>query len=283
MITSALITQLRQETGDIKKTTRASYTGNGTTNLYNVGKYPIVEGSYTVYKGTSAQTENSHYSLDKDSGDLQYFAAPANGLNVRADFKFANWRDNDWNNAINNAIEDLNGRGYFRQAVRSTSAIRLSAGVRVYSGPTRCIDMYEVLQSDQNNTSGSLSTLGTNWSYQQDANKLVLGNKPTSTVWAAVSYLRRMATYSATSATLDTKDDWIPLVKKNAKAQFYLYMAGKIAKQGNATVEEGHFSFSNLRAQSRDLEENYDRDAVRYKPTRPAKGIQFAIPGGGEA
>jgi hypothetical protein len=87
--------------------------------------------------------------------------------------------------------------------------------------------------------------------------------------------LRNLKTYSATSATIDVLPDWEELVKKKAGSIFYRSLAGKIAKQGNATIDEGHFSFSNLRAMANDLDTEFDKKALRKKPARPAKDIHF--------
>lgn len=278
MITSALISQLRRETGDIPKLTRMARQGDGTTNVFNTGRFPVVENTYSIYKGTSAQTETTNFTFDLDSGDLQYVTAPGSTVQSIFQGKYANWRDKNWVDAINNAVDDLAARGYFKQVVRLSRY--LSAGVRSFSAPSACIDAYELLES---RTSGSYQKLGTNWSYQQGANKIVLGNPPTVKLSGAISYLRSMQKYTATSATLDIQDEWVNLVKKNAKAQYWSFMAGKSAAQGNAKVEEGHFSFTSLRTQARDLMQEFQIEAPRYKPTRPAKDIQWQQENGGVA
>lgn len=278
MITSTLISQLRRETGDVPKLTRMARQGDGTTNVFNTGRFPILENTYSIYKGTSAQTETTNYTLDLDSGDLQYVTAPGSTVQSIFQGKYANWRDKNWIDAINNGIDDLAARGYYRQVVRLSRY--LSAGVRAFSAPSACIDAYELLQSA---TSGSYQKLGTNWSYQQGANKIVLGNPPVVKLSGAISYLRSMQKYTATSATLDVQDEWLNLIKKNAKAQYWSFMAGKSAAQGNAKVEEGHFSFTSLRTQARDLMTEFQTEAPRYKPTRPAKDIQWQQDRGGVA
>lgn len=283
MITSALISQCRREFGDIKKSTQVIRNGDGTTTIFNVIKFPVIESSYSISKGTSAQTETTHYTLDLDTGDLTFVTAPGSGIQAKSVHKYAHWRDINWNEAINQAISDLNGRGFFKQIVRNTAIMRISANVRVYNGPSACIDLYEVLESDNQNISGAFRKLGVNWSYQQDANKLVLGNKPSVANRLAISYLRNLQTYSATSATLDVLNDWIEMVKKRAGAIYYRSLAGKIAKQANASIDEGHFSFTNLRTMANDLDNEFEKMALRKKPTRPARDIQWHIADGGVA
>lgn len=278
MITSALITQCRQDFGDIAKSTQVKRTGDGSSTLYNLGSFPVKEKSYTVYKGTSAQVENTNYTLDLDNGDVNFVSAPGS-IEVRADFQFAHWRDANWRLAINNAIEELNARGFFRQIIRNKTLMAISANVREYSGPSACIDIYEFLLFDDRTISGEYTRPPGNWSYQQDGNKIVLAWTPSVAEKAAVSYLRNLQTYTAVSATLDVLNDWVVLIKKKAGTQFYRYLAGKIAKQGHANIDEGHFSFTNLRTQANDLDNEFDILARRKKPTRPAKPIQFHVDG----
>lgn len=240
-------------------------------NLFNLGKFPILENTYHIYLDSTEKTETTHFTLDKDNGDLMMVATPSASETVAAQFKYAHWRDKNWTEAINKAIENLNARGFFRQIVRNNSIFRLSANVQTYSGPSACVDLYELLVK-----SGSdYSKPYVNWEYQQDANKVVLGSRPTTPMSASISYLRNLQTYDATSATLDILNDWKEIVKVKAQAIYYRSLAGKIAKQGNASIDEGHFSFTNLRAMANDLDAEFERLAARKKPTRPAKELQY--------
>ncbi len=278
MITSALIAELRREAGDEPKSVRVGRQGNGTVNLFNVGKFPVVEGSYSVYISGALKTETTDYIYDLDNGDLSVLSTPANGIEVRSEHKYAYWRDKNWVEAIGKSIETLNARGFFRQTLRQS--FTLSANVRVFPGPSACVDMYEVLYAP---ISGSLSKMPQNWSYQQDANKLVLGNVFSTRYTGYRSYLRNLQKPTATSSTIDALDDWLELIKIKSQATFYRSLAGKIAKQGNATVDEGHFSFTNLRTMANDLDAEFERLAARKKPTRPAKDMQMILETGGVA
>lgn len=277
-IVSALISQCRREYGDEPKSVRVARDANGLINVFNVGKFPVVEGSYYVYLGTSAKTEVTDYNFDLDNGDLNFLATPANALTVKADLKYAEWRDKNWLEAINQGIESLNARGFFRQTVRQQ--FTFSANVRSISGPSACVDVYELLFAP---ASGQVSKLRSNWSYQQDANKIVLGNPFPTSYTGYRSYLRNLQTAPSTTGTIDVLSDWTELVKKRAGAIFYRSLAGKIAKQGNANIDEGHFSFTNLRTMANDLDADFERLAARKKPTRPAKDFQYRNANGGVA
>jgi len=255
--------------------------GNGTVNLFNVGRFPVMEGSYAVYVSGALKTETTDYVFDLDNGDIRFTAAPANGATVRSEHKYAHWRDRNWLEAIAGSIEELNARGYFRPVVRSTSVFSISSNVQVYNGPSACVDVSEIIVSNTGGISGPFVKPYVNWRYDTDANKIVVGNKPTTSSRAAVSYLRRLGSPSATSVVLDVIPDWEDIIMKRAGAKYYRSLAGKIAKQGNATIDEGHFSFSNLRTMANDLDSEFEKLALRKKPARPTKDMQFFDPKGG--
>jgi hypothetical protein len=282
MITSALIAECRREFGDNPKSTRVSKLGDGSSTLYNTGEFPIIEGSYSFEKGTSAMTEGTDFTIDLDTGDISLTSALASNIELVGNLKYAHWRDANWNDAIGNGIDNLNARGFFKQIVRNPSLFKISANVSVYSGPSACVDIYELLESADNTPSGRRVKFNGNWSYQQDENKIVIAGKPSTAKYCSISYLRNLQKYSATSATIDVKDEWIGVVKKIAGSDYYRELAAKVAKAPHANIDEGHYSFSNLRTMANDLSVESDRLALRKKPTRPAKEIQFNIPGAGD-
>lgn len=276
MIVSGLIAQCRREYNDVAKSSQAEKAADGVSTLYNLGRAPVIEGSYAVFFDAVQKTEATHYTLDKDSGDLQTLAAQSQGVLVKANFKYAQFRDQHWVEAINHGVEALNARGFFRQVVRESGTMGLSANVTSYAAPSATIDLYEVLRRGTGAVSATLSPMPGNYSYQQDANKLVLGYVPAIAERLVVSRLRNLQTYQATSATLDVLNDWVELVKLKAGAYFMRHMAAKIATQGAAVIEDGHFSFTNCRTMANDLDADFDRLAARKKPARPSKDILFA-------
>lgn len=283
MILSGLILQLRRKYNDVPKAAQVIRAADGVATLFNVGRdrIPVVENSYSVYFGGTAKTETADYSLDKDSGDLQTVQLLSANTEVKANFKYADFRDQHWVEAVNEVIDELNGRGFYKQVVGDWTTFAVSAGKMVYSGPTGGIDVYEVLQSTTRQVSGATQKMPGNWTYQSDSNQIVLGYKPTLSEVNRISYLRKLNKYTAVSATLDVRDEWITLLLNGAGAKFFNSMASKIAREGNASVKEGHMSYTSLRAQARELEDKFIKEAARLKPTRPAKDLRYHLPGGG--
>src|SRR5574340_1032796 len=147
MILSGLITQLRSKYDDHPKAAQVTRTGDGSSTLFNLGRarVPVMENSYSVYKGTSAQVETSDYLLDRNTGDLQFIVAPTSAYATKVNFKHANFDDKRWREAVNDGIDKLNARGFYRQIVRDTSSFVLSAGKQVYDAPSGARDVYEIL------------------------------------------------------------------------------------------------------------------------------------------
>lgn len=273
---ATLISQLRREFRDVPRTSQVAKTGDGSANLFAIGRYPIVEGSVSVYKGTSAQTSGTHYFLDMDNGEVSFVSAPTSAYVTKVNFKHAWFRDRDWVEAVNNGISWLNSRGFFRQIVRSPSLFHLSANVRVYNAPSACVDLYELLLHQNRTSSGAYIRTPGRWEYQNDQNKVTLEFLPSVLEPATISYLRAMQTYTATSATVDVKDEWLEAVKMKAGEYFHLAVASRLAREGNQSIEEGHFSFTNLRTMAETLGQRATELSVRLKPTRPAKNVKFA-------
>ncbi len=283
MITSALISQCRREYDDNPKSIRVSRQSNGSVNLFNTGHFPVLENSYVVYVSGVVKSETTDYTINRDTGDVQLVVTPANGVEVAVQFKYMEWRDQEWLDAINDGIDSLNGRGFFKQIARVQAPFSFSAGIQKYSGPSACVDIYELLVPAGPGVSGNLVKPRVNWSYQQDSNNVIIGNKPSVSQRAYISYLRALQPSSATSSTVDANDQWLEMIKKSAGSSFWRSLAGKIAKQGNATIDEGHFSFTNLRTMANDLSKDFENLTIRKKPTRPAKDLQYNDPNGGVA
>ena len=75
-----------------------------------------------------------------------------------------------------------------------------------------------------------------------------------------------------------TPQTWVRYKSKEAEL-----LIVKLAKEGNANIDEGHFSFSNLRTMANDLDTEFDKLSLRKKPTRPGKLINSHVAGGGVA
>jgi len=278
MMVSAFISTLRREYNDLPEKHRDVRTGDGSSTVYKTKYSPILENSLTLYNGTSAYT-SAQYSVDYDTGDIVLVSATSN--EVRAEYKGVDFTDEMWLEFTQGAIEEL-GDEFFRMTTRSTSGLTLSANVVVYDMPTGCIRVIEALQSDDYTSGGNFSYLNTNTRYDRRSNKLILGQKPTKGNYAQISYCRRVAIPTATSSVLDIEDNWAKLLNIKVGEISTRSFADRIAKQGNASVEEGHLSVATLRTLANDLLQKFEMRKKRIKPILPASRIPFYIHGGGD-
>jgi hypothetical protein len=134
MLVSAWITKMRTMVRDISKYRGNSWDGDGTTLVFQLTNYPVLESSYTVKVGGVVKTEVTHYTLDKDTGLLTFTKgnAPADGSdNVTIDYKYVNQRDNDWMDIYNAVIEDVRDN-VFAEAIND-SALTVAANTYDYS------------------------------------------------------------------------------------------------------------------------------------------------------
>jgi len=61
-------------------------TGDGTTTVFNLQETPILEGSDTIYVDGTAQTRNTDYTINYDTGQITFTTAPASSAVITADY-----------------------------------------------------------------------------------------------------------------------------------------------------------------------------------------------------
>jgi len=61
-------------------------TGDGTTTVFNLQESPVLENSETVYVDGTAQTRDTDYTIDYDTGQITFTTAPASGAAITADY-----------------------------------------------------------------------------------------------------------------------------------------------------------------------------------------------------
>ncbi len=68
MLYSALISQLRNQVGDIRRRTHVDFTGDGSTMIFQlpIDTFPVLDqaGTYVLKIATVTQTETTNFTLD---------------------------------------------------------------------------------------------------------------------------------------------------------------------------------------------------------------------------
>ncbi len=276
MITSALISNLRREYNDLPVKHHDQKTGDGSSTVYKTKASPIKESSYSILIGNALKTTPTDYTLDLDTGDIDLVSSTSSLIEIK--YQAVKFRDQHWLESIQGAFDSL-GDSFFTTKVRES--FNLSANVQVYSAPTGCIRIYELLESSNYTTSGTWVKPQVNWRYDKSANKLILGNKPSKANYAKISYLKRLTRPTLTTSILDVEDKWLELIRLKSGSTYLHSMANKYAQQGNVSVEEGHLSVSYLRQLANDNEIKFENLKKKLKPVMPSFVIPYHMHDGG--
>ena len=278
MIVSAFISMCRREFNDLPEKHRDVKTGDGASTVYKTKAAPIKEGTFKLYIGNTLKTVGSQYNIDSDTGDIDISAATS--AEIRAEYSGVKFRDQHYIEFIQSAIDEM-GNKFWKRVVGST-AINLQSGVYVYDCPSACVALTKVRRSDNFTSSGNFIPMDVNVRYDTGGNKLVLGLVPTKANYLALDYCSRISKPTATSNTLDIKQEWEAGLKMKIGSIFHRSLASKIAQQGNASVEAGHWSVANLRQIANDFEVKYQNWEKKNKPTLPSSELNYHIPNGGQ-
>lgn len=278
MITSAYIAKLRRQFNDLPKLHKDTRDGDGDSTVFKSKAAPIKEGTATVQVSGAFKVEGTDFTLDYDTGDLRMVVAPANGSDLDLIYKEVNFRDQHWLDAIADGYRTM-GDQIYGSVIMNTSSLRLSAGIRVFNMPADCIRLLSVFECQT--SGGTYYPIGTNWKYDRRANKLILGNAKATTYYTALTYLTKVTAPSAVTMQVTGEDAWQQLITHKAGAYYLRAQAERIAQQGNATIEEGHFNPAVLRALANDHDAQFEILRHRVKPVMPSLTIPYWNPSAG--
>lgn len=278
MNVSDFISMCRREFNDLPEAHRDVKTGDGVALLYKTKFSPIKEGTFKLYIGGTLKTVTTDYSIDYDTGDITLVSVTS--AEIRAEYSSVKFRDQHYLEYIQSSLDEMGDK--FWKRVVGSPAIHLSAGVYVYNCPSGCLNVTKVRQSDNNTSAGNFVPMSVNVRYDKIANQLVLGLKPTRANYLALDYCKRISKPTATSGTLDVRDEWTAGLKMKVGSISHRSLASKIAQQGNASVEEGHWSTASLRQLANDFEIKYENWEKKCKPVMPATELPYHIPNGGQ-
>lgn len=273
MVTSGFIQQLRRQYKDLPELHNDVIAGDGSSTVYQSKFAPIKEGSSELSINSVIKTENTDYTLDYDTGDIELTTATSNTISHI--YKSVKFRDADWLDAIVAGHQSL-GDQFFKTVVMDTSSFMISAGSQKINCPAGCIRVLSLFESDNFTSSpNKWVPIQTNWRYDRRSNKVLTSVKPTRNNYMAASYLRKVIAPSSVSMALDIEDDWQQIVGAKAGEQFFRSMAAKIGQQGNATVEEGHLNVQALRVLANDSAQEFEVLRKRLKPVMPNLGLPY--------
>lgn len=225
MTYSTYITKLRRRLRDLDKLSHQVFDGDGTTTQFQTTHYPILDNSYTVKIGSTVQTEGTDYTLDKYIGLLEFATAPASGSdNVSIEFRYAQMRDEEYLQDINDAIDHF--REKFWTEVIDETSITTVADQYDYDLST-LLSVTPITFCDiayKNTGSTTWTNLKNNYNviFYRDKNYLHI-DPPITTGGLAVRlhFLAALEKGTSTSDTLPIPDKWLEPFDDFVFARFY--------------------------------------------------------------
>ena len=272
------INKLRLELKDFPRLQRDKFDGDASTTLFVLSTVPIKDATYVVKVGGATQTETTDYSLDKDTGILEFVSAPASGSdNVVVTYKSVKIRDEDYIEIICDAIDYFKWK-FWKMAIDTTTLTSVKDQYEYdCSGITGIL---YVLNAWYKDSSGSTIWQAiqsvTNWKYYVEQVKLYTDPPFTSgSLPMKLLYLKSFTKPTATSETLDIPTKWLLPFKYYIYARYYEQLIPERIHDTSAVTTQPSFSPSQVIyniAQS--FQEKADRVATKIAPKLPPMPIK---------
>ena len=224
MTVAQFIAKLRVELKDFARLQRDKFDGDATTTLFVLSTIPIKDATYVVKVEGATQTETTDYTLDRDTGVLEFTSAPASGSdNIVVTYKSVKIRDEDYIEIIGNAID------YFRWKFwkMATDEETLTTVSEQYEYD--CSDITNILyviNAWYKDSSGAtvwqeIQSL-TNWKYYVEQVKLYIDPTLASDgLPMKLLYIKSLTKPTTTAETLDIPTKWLLPYKYYIYARYY--------------------------------------------------------------
>lgn len=84
-------------------------TGDSYTKYFQLSMHPVRATTEIITLGNSAQTRDTHYTIDNDTGLISMITAPSNGSILRAQkYEYNSFSDDELNDVLSKYGDDLN-------------------------------------------------------------------------------------------------------------------------------------------------------------------------------
>lgn len=282
MLYSAFITIMRNEARDYAKPMHNDMTGDGTTTLFQLSDFPVLEGSYIVQVAGVQKTEGTDYTIDRESGLITFASAPSAAAAVDVDYKFVNVTDSSWLTIINRVISDMQGE-FFRD-VTDDDFEDTVADETEKDAPDNCIDVVQWWYKTVDDPSVRWTLVGDtiNWRYSKESNKIQMGAAFNSAYRTKLHYLKGYVLGDATTDELDMQTEYHGVLQLGCMWKYYDYrMSDRVNTESMITQERTLTPLENIRNLSTHYYRLYLKEKGRKKPTKPGRLISNRLPHGG--
>lgn len=280
---SDFITQLRADTGDFALRRYETADGDGSTSVFQLAHPKILESSYTVKVGGVTKTEVTHYTINKDVGQIVFTSGniPASGSeNVSFEYQSVNLLNADWLNILNQILQQLRKKLWI-EVVNST-ALTTVADQAEYSLSGIASEIIYVLEADYRTSSTERWTPIATQSevvFYKDLQQIHL-KKPFDTAGYAMRFrvLRAYAQGDETTDTFEPQKTYWPVLQKFCHAEYLIRRAMEMSKEISAISKEKTFeTMGEMMKLAAVLKQEARTMLKEIRPSRPAISIPFAI------
>lgn len=283
MLYSAYISKLRAEVRDLAKPMHNDMTGDGSTTLFQLTDFPVLEGSYIVQVASSQKTENTDYTIDRESGLITFAVAPSAAAAVDVDYKYAHLTDASWLTIINRVLSDMRGE-FFREVVNDDFEDTVADEIEK-DAPDECIDVIQWWYKTTDNPSVRWTLVkdaGINWRYSKESNKIHLGIGFNSAYRTKLHYLKGYVLGDATTDDLDIQAEFEGVLQLGCIWKYWDYrLADRVEVTTKVTQERTITPLENIRNLSTHYYRLYLKEKGRKKPTKPGRLLGNSVNGGG--
>ena len=283
MTYASFITQLRNQTGDTRRRVHVDWTGDAIgTTIFQMpaDTFPILDqvGTYVVKLAGTTQTENTHYTLDKNTGTLVMLTAPGNGVALTIDSSAVYITDTGWLEIINSTIKSL-GDDFWKEFV-DTSSFTTTANMlslSLVASQPYCIAVYEFYHRVSASNDWEVVESFTDWRYDRDNNVIYIGGRNTFPNSSELLKVRGLKTYTlgtAVTDTIDVQDKFMTVVEYGCIARYWKWRYKDVVELvSKMTQESSRTPLQELIMLSDRFDRLYEMEKAKLKPQKPPRVI----------
>jgi len=281
MVIENWIQQMQRFVKDFPILTRETWDGDGTMLAFRTNNKPVLESSYTVKVGGVIRTEDTHYTIDLDTGLLTFVAgeAPAAGNdNVSIDYKYAKIRDEDWIEIYNNIVRKIRDDLY--QEANDTSLVTVAKQYEydLDAISKNIISILEVFyRTNDANPWTEVGQTNRNAKFLPELNELQFRPYFDTTGYEIkFHYLFGFDTVSAITDDVDIPDKWLNVFKFYGAAEYLnRIIPSKLTETAVVTKEKTYHPADTVAKLSDYFDSKGDKELKKVRPPKRPKYISL--------
>lgn len=285
---SEVILELRKAVQDLERSEFDTFDGDGNTSKFVLSHDNIVDSTYIVKVSSVTQTETTHYTINKDSGEVTFVSAhiPASGNdNVTVEYRYTKVRDDQYIEMLNEAVDafeqDLWETALDDSTLTTTANAYEISLASISANVLFVIDAYYKTSSASTSPWISLNSVA-NVKFLKDQNKVQL-NPPFTTDGYPLKfwYGRKFTKATTLAGTFAPPQKFWTVYKFEVKAKYLERLAFARIHETSVIVKEGiGYTPSDLLFREAERLRNLAKDELKkVRPKRPPKTIPILVEG----